>query len=99
MWDELVVFAREKKVSNIVEVLAQAAEYKKQKNDTRGCAILYAELAFEIYKSGGSSSGLVHALEISTTTFIELNMFEDAMNVAKKCNHTDSLVKVSLAWM
>ena len=51
MWNELVQFAKEHKVSNFAEILERAAENKKKKNDLRGCAILYAELAFEIFKT------------------------------------------------
>lgn len=38
-------------MSNVAEILEKAAENKKKKNDLRGCAMLYAELAFELFKS------------------------------------------------
>lgn len=53
MWDELVQFAKEHKVSNMVDILEKAAENKKKKSDLRGCAMLYAELAFELFKQSG----------------------------------------------
>lgn len=30
---------------------------------------------------------------------MELNMYEDAMNISKKCNNTEALVTVSLQWI
>lgn len=50
MWDELVAYSRDHKTSNYIDVLSKVADYKKEKGDSRGCGLLLAELAYELFK-------------------------------------------------
>lgn len=59
MWDELVAFARERKVANLPDVLKTCSENKRLRGDMRGCAQLLSELAYELFKQASNSSGQI----------------------------------------
>ena len=98
MWDELVAFSREHK-ANLLGVLQKVAEIKREQGDQRGCAQLESELCVELFKQGASEGRLVHALQSATRIQCELGMFEEAVQLCKRCGNTEILVQVVIAWL
>ena len=46
----------------------------------------------ELFKQGASEGRLVHALQSATHVYCELGMFEEAVQLCKRCGNTEILV-------
>ncbi|KAH0574592.1 Intraflagellar transport protein 172 [Spironucleus salmonicida] len=109
LYDELVVYAKEQKVKSLPDVLQFAAQAKRAKNDMRGCANLLGDLCVELYmesqqninrsQSAQANSLLKRTLSEATLIFNNLNMYEESIQLAKKCNDGDTLVNVAIQWI
>ncbi|CAL5981915.1 Intraflagellar_transport protein 172 [Hexamita inflata] len=102
MWDDLVSFARDHKTGNYCDVLEKVAGIKREKGDQRGCAQLLSELALELFRlTGGkeASTQLKRALSEATRIYGDLGMFDESLQLCRRCNNTEALVSVALQWI
>lgn len=96
-------FAKAQKVDNIIDVLQKVVAVKREKGDQRGCAQLLSEMAVEIFKQQGSRTGTTQSLKSvvndACNIYVDLSMYEQAIQLCRDCNDSDTLINVALSWI